>query len=86
LAATVRDVPEGESERLPGSAKDKSNNIHVVDVEVIFCSKQIQHRMYLEVFIDHWRYNANRGRQAESKIKSLDSLPNLVSPEQEAET
>jgi len=69
-----------------GSARGKLKDIHVVDVEVIFYSNQIQHRRYLQVFIDRWRYNANRGRQAQSKIKVFDSLPNLVPTEQEAET
>ena len=33
------------------------------------------------VFIDRFRYNANRAAQVQSKIKGLEKLPPLVAPE-----
>ena len=35
----------------------------------------------LLVFIDRFRYNANRAAQVQSKIKGLEKLPPLVAPE-----
>lgn len=44
---------------------------------------QMQYRAHLQAFIDRWRYNANRAAQAQSRIKILESLPDLEPPEQE---
>ena len=37
--------------------------------------------LILLVFIDRFRYNANRAAQVQSKIKGLEKLPPLVAPE-----
>ncbi len=37
--------------------------------------------LILSVFIDRFRYNANRAAQVQSKIKGLEKLPPLVAPE-----
>ncbi|KAK4330868.1 Protein GCN20 [Rhodotorula toruloides] len=44
---------------------------------------QLQYRQHLQVFIDRWRYNANRAAQAQSKIKILEKLPELTPPEED---
>ncbi|KAJ3025173.1 UNVERIFIED_CONTAM: hypothetical protein HDU68_007403 [Siphonaria sp. JEL0065] len=41
---------------------------------------QLQYRQHLQAFIDRWRYNANRAAQAQSKIKILEKLPELIAP------
>ncbi|KAI8837593.1 P-loop containing nucleoside triphosphate hydrolase protein [Chytridium lagenaria] len=41
---------------------------------------QLQYRQHLQAFIDRWRYNANRAAQAQSKLKILEKLPELIPP------
>ncbi|KAJ3331811.1 ATP-binding cassette sub- F member 3 [Blyttiomyces sp. JEL0837] len=41
---------------------------------------QLQYRQHLQAFVDRWRYNANRAAQAQSKLKILEKLPELVAP------
>ena len=42
---------------------------------------QKAHRDHVQIFIDRFRYNANRAAQVQSKIKALEKLPKLVAPE-----
>jgi len=42
---------------------------------------QKAYRDHIQVFIDRFRYNANRAAQVQSKIKGLEKLPPLVAPE-----
>ena len=42
---------------------------------------QKAYREHIQVFIDRFRYNANRAAQVQSKIKGLEKLPKLVAPE-----
>jgi ATP-binding cassette subfamily F protein 3 len=42
---------------------------------------QKQYRDHLQVFIDRFRYNANRAAQVQSKIKIIDKLPVIYPPE-----
>ncbi|KAK4053350.1 hypothetical protein OIO90_003962 [Microbotryomycetes sp. JL221] len=42
---------------------------------------QLQYRQHLQAFVDRWRYNANRAAQAQSRLKILESLPELTPPE-----
>ena len=39
---------------------------------------QKQYRDHLQAYVDRWRVNANRAAQAQSKIKILEKLPELV--------
>uniref|UniRef100_A0A8B9KUW6 ATP binding cassette subfamily F member 3 n=1 Tax=Astyanax mexicanus TaxID=7994 RepID=A0A8B9KUW6_ASTMX len=38
---------------------------------------QLQYREHIQVFIDRFRYNANRAAQVQSKLKLLEKLPEL---------
>nr|XP_004227440.3 ATP-binding cassette sub-family F member 3 [Ciona intestinalis] len=44
---------------------------------------QKQYREHLQVFIDRFRYNANRAPQVQSKLKILEKLPKLTPVEKE---
>uniref|UniRef100_H2ZJ89 ABC transporter domain-containing protein n=1 Tax=Ciona savignyi TaxID=51511 RepID=H2ZJ89_CIOSA len=44
---------------------------------------QKQYRDHLQVFIDRFRYNANRAPQVQSKLKILEKLPKLTPVEKE---
>uniref|UniRef100_A0A8C9W531 ATP-binding cassette sub-family F member 3 n=1 Tax=Scleropages formosus TaxID=113540 RepID=A0A8C9W531_SCLFO len=46
---------------------------------------QLQYREHIQVFIDRFRYNANRAAQVQSKLKLLEKLPVLKPVEKEAE-
>ncbi|XP_057190784.1 ATP-binding cassette sub-family F member 3 isoform X1 [Triplophysa rosa] len=47
--------------------------------------EQKQHREHIQVFIDRFRYNANRATQVQSKLKLLEKLPELKPIEKETE-
>uniref|UniRef100_A0A3B3VQF4 ATP-binding cassette sub-family F member 3 n=1 Tax=Poecilia latipinna TaxID=48699 RepID=A0A3B3VQF4_9TELE len=47
---------------------------------------QLQYRQHIQVFIDRFRYNANRAAQVQSKIKLLEKLPELKPVQKETET
>ena len=44
-------------------------------------AKRFIFRDHIQVFIDRFRYNANRAAQVQSKIKILEKLPVLYPPE-----
>lgn len=46
---------------------------------------QLEYRQHIQVFIDRFRYNANRAAQVQSKIKMLAKLPELEPVEKEKE-
>ncbi|XP_053566308.1 ATP-binding cassette sub-family F member 3 [Bombina bombina] len=46
---------------------------------------QSQYREHIQVFIDRFRYNANRASQVQSKLKLLEKLPELKAVDKEAE-
>ncbi|XP_064599054.1 ATP-binding cassette sub-family F member 3-like [Liolophura sinensis] len=46
---------------------------------------QKQYRDHIQVFIDRFRYNANRASQVQSKLKLLEKLPELKPVEKESE-
>lgn len=46
---------------------------------------QKQYRDHIQVFIDRFRYNANRAAQVQSKLKLLEKLPKLVPVEKEVD-
>ncbi|XP_063298950.1 ATP-binding cassette sub-family F member 3 [Pelobates fuscus] len=46
---------------------------------------QHQYREHIQVFIDRFRYNANRASQVQSKLKLLEKLPELKPVDKESE-
>ncbi|CAE1242067.1 ABCF3 [Acanthosepion pharaonis] len=46
---------------------------------------QQQYREHIQIFIDRFRYNANRASQVQSKLKLLEKLPELKPVEKETE-
>ncbi|RNA26016.1 ATP-binding cassette sub-family F member 3 [Brachionus plicatilis] len=46
---------------------------------------QLEYRQHIQLFIDRFRYNANRAAQVQSKIKMLEKLPELKPIEKEKE-
>ncbi|CAI9610569.1 unnamed protein product [Staurois parvus] len=46
---------------------------------------QHQYREHIQVFIDRFRYNANRASQVQSKLKLLEKLPELKPVEKDTE-
>ncbi|KAK5904127.1 ATP-binding cassette sub-family F member 3 [Pseudochaenichthys georgianus] len=46
---------------------------------------QLQYRQHIQVFIDRFRYNANRAAQVQSKLKLLERLPEMKPLEKEIE-
>ncbi|XP_056421589.1 ATP-binding cassette sub-family F member 3 [Hyla sarda] len=46
---------------------------------------QQQYREHIQVFIDRFRYNANRASQVQSKLKLLEKLPELKAVDKESE-
>lgn len=46
---------------------------------------QMEYRQHIQIFIDRFRYNANRASQVQSKIKLLEKLPELLPIEKEKE-
>ena len=46
---------------------------------------QLEYRQHIQIFIDRFRYNANRAAQVQSKIKMLEKLPELKPIEKEKE-
>ncbi|KAL3861429.1 hypothetical protein ACJMK2_007463 [Sinanodonta woodiana] len=46
---------------------------------------QKQYRDHIQIFIDRFRYNANRASQVQSKLKLLEKLPELKAVEKEPE-
>nr|QUF59464.1 ATP-binding cassette transporter Abcf3 [Brachionus angularis] len=46
---------------------------------------QLEYRQHIQVFIDRFRYNANRASQVQSKIKLMEKLPELKPVEKDKE-
>jgi ATP-binding cassette subfamily F protein 3 len=46
---------------------------------------QLEYRQHIQIFIDRFRYNANRASQVQSKIKQLEKLPELKAVEKDKE-
>lgn len=48
--------------------------------------KQEQRRKHLESFVERFRYKATKAKQAQSRLKMLEKMPELTLPENEAQT
>lgn len=65
-------------------AFEKSRNERLKNQQREYESQQ-QHRQHVQVFIDRFRYNANRAASVQSKLKLLAKLPELRPVEKEIE-
>uniref|UniRef100_A0A1A8R911 ATP-binding cassette sub-family F member 3 n=1 Tax=Nothobranchius pienaari TaxID=704102 RepID=A0A1A8R911_9TELE len=73
------DSYRGDYENFLKSKEDRLKNQHR-EFEA-----QMQYRQHIQVFIDRFRYNANRAAQVQSKIKLLEKLPELKPVQKESE-
>ncbi|XP_019723436.1 ATP-binding cassette sub-family F member 3 isoform X2 [Hippocampus comes] len=89
LNAVVTDIVHLHSRRLDSYRGDYENFVKTKDDRLKNQQReyeaQLQYRQHIQVFIDRFRYNANRAAQVQSKLKVLERLPALKPIEKEAE-
>ncbi|XP_008313707.1 ATP-binding cassette sub-family F member 3 [Cynoglossus semilaevis] len=89
LNAVVTDIIHLHSQRLDSYRGDYENFIKTKDDRLKNQQReyeaQLQYRQHIQVFIDRFRYNANRAAQVQSKLKLLEKLPELTPIEKETE-
>ncbi|XP_062408920.1 ATP-binding cassette sub-family F member 3 [Sardina pilchardus] len=89
LNAVVTDIIHLHSQRLESYRGDYENFIKTKEDRLKNQQReyeaQLQYREHIQVFIDRFRYNANRAAQVQSKLKLLEKLPELKPLEKEIE-
>uniref|UniRef100_A0A672H985 ABC transporter domain-containing protein n=1 Tax=Salarias fasciatus TaxID=181472 RepID=A0A672H985_SALFA len=89
LNAVVTDIIHLHSQRLDSYRGDYENFIKTKEDRLKNQQReyeaQLQYRQHIQVFIDRFRYNANRAAQVQSKLKLLERLPELKPIEKETE-
>nr|XP_046244116.1 ATP-binding cassette sub-family F member 3 [Scatophagus argus] len=89
LNAVVTDIIHLHSQRLDSYRGDYENFIKTKEDRLKNQHReyeaQLQYRQHIQVFIDRFRYNANRAAQVQSKLKLLEKLPELKPIEKETE-
>ncbi|XP_078463926.1 ATP-binding cassette sub-family F member 3 [Lampetra planeri] len=89
LNAVVTDVVHLHSRRLDAYRGDYEAFIKTKEERLKSQQRefdaQMQYREHIQVFIDRFRYNANRASQVQSKLKLLEKLPQLTPIEKESE-
>ncbi|XP_058489039.1 ATP-binding cassette sub-family F member 3 [Solea solea] len=89
LNAVVTDIIHLHSQRLDSYRGDFENFIKTKEDRLKNQHReyeaQLQYRQHIQVFIDRFRYNANRAAQVQSKLKLLERLPELKPIERETE-
>ncbi|XP_049581945.1 ATP-binding cassette sub-family F member 3 [Syngnathus scovelli] len=89
LNAVVTDIVHLHSRRLDTYRGDYENFVKTKEDRLKNQQReyeaQLQYRQHIQVFIDRFRYNANRAAQVQSKLKVLERLPELKPIEKEAE-
>uniref|UniRef100_A0A3Q3M142 ATP-binding cassette sub-family F member 3 n=1 Tax=Labrus bergylta TaxID=56723 RepID=A0A3Q3M142_9LABR len=89
LNAVVTDIIHLHSQRLESYRGDYENFIKTKEDRLKNQQReyeaQLQYRQHIQVFIDRFRYNANRAAQVQSKLKLLERLPELQPLEKETE-
>ncbi|KAL7401025.1 hypothetical protein ABVT39_021552 [Epinephelus coioides] len=89
LNAVVTDIIHLHSQRLDSYRGDYENFIKTKEDRLKNQQReyeaQLQYRQHIQVFIDRFRYNANRAAQVQSKLKLLERLPELKPLEKESE-
>ncbi|XP_010591116.1 ATP-binding cassette sub-family F member 3 isoform X1 [Loxodonta africana] len=89
LNAIATDIIHLHSQRLDGYRGDfetfmKSKQERLLSQQREYEAQQ-QYRQHIQVFIDRFRYNANRASQVQSKLKMLEKLPELKPVDKESE-
>uniref|UniRef100_A0A8C4M3X5 ATP binding cassette subfamily F member 3 n=1 Tax=Equus asinus asinus TaxID=83772 RepID=A0A8C4M3X5_EQUAS len=87
--AAATDIIHLHSQRLDGYRGDfetfiKSKQERLLNQQREYEAQQ-QYRQHIQVFIDRFRYNANRASQVQSKLKMLEKLPELKPVDKELE-
>uniref|UniRef100_A0A3B4BBU4 ATP-binding cassette sub-family F member 3 n=1 Tax=Periophthalmus magnuspinnatus TaxID=409849 RepID=A0A3B4BBU4_9GOBI len=89
LNAVVTDIVHLHTQRLDSYRGDYENFIKTKEDRLKNQQReyeaQLQYRQHIQVFIDRFRYNANRAAQVQSKLKLLEKLPELKPLEKETE-
>ncbi|XP_030072314.1 ATP-binding cassette sub-family F member 3 [Microcaecilia unicolor] len=89
LNAVATDIIHLHSQRLDTYRGDFENFIKIKEERLKNQQReyeaQHQYREHIQVFIDRFRYNANRASQVQSKLKLLEKLPELKPVEKESE-
>ncbi|XP_036409999.1 ATP-binding cassette sub-family F member 3-like [Megalops cyprinoides] len=89
LNAVVTDIIHLHSQRLESYRGDYENFVKTKEDRLKNQQReyeaQLQYREHIQVFIDRFRYNANRAAQVQSKLKLLEKLPELKPIEKESE-
>ncbi|KAM4566695.1 ATP-binding cassette sub-family F member 3 [Odontesthes bonariensis] len=89
LNAVVTDIIHLHSQRLDSYRGDYENFVKTKEDRLKNQQReydaQLQYRQHIQVFIDRFRYNANRAAQVQSKLKLLEKLPEMKPIEKETE-
>uniref|UniRef100_A0A803SPQ4 ATP-binding cassette sub-family F member 3 n=1 Tax=Anolis carolinensis TaxID=28377 RepID=A0A803SPQ4_ANOCA len=89
LNAVATDVIHLHSQRLDSYRGDFENFVKIKEERLKNQQReyeaQKQYREHIQVFIDRFRYNANRASQVQSKLKLLEKLPKLKPVDKESE-
>ncbi|KAM9279197.1 ATP-binding cassette sub-family F member 3 isoform 2-T2 [Morus bassanus] len=89
LNAVATDIIHLHSQRLDSYRGDFENFMKIKEERLKNQQReyeaQQQYREHIQVFIDRFRYNANRASQVQSKLKLLEKLPELKPVDKESE-
>ncbi|NWX89136.1 ABCF3 protein, partial [Nothoprocta pentlandii] len=89
LNAVATDIIHLHSQRLDTYRGDYENFLKIKEERLKNQQReyeaQQQYREHIQVFIDRFRYNANRASQVQSKLKLLEKLPELKPVDKESE-
>ncbi|XP_060623366.1 ATP-binding cassette sub-family F member 3 [Anolis sagrei] len=89
LNAVATDIIHLHSQRLDSYRGDFENFVKIKEERLKNQQReyeaQQQYREHIQVFIDRFRYNANRASQVQSKLKLLEKLPKLKPVDKESE-
>lgn len=89
LNAVATDIIHLHSQRLESYRGDFENFMKIKEERLKNQQREFeaqqQYREHIQVFIDRFRYNANRASQVQSKLKLLEKLPELKPIDKESE-
>lgn len=89
LNAVATDIIHLHSQRLETYRGDFENFMKIKEERLKNQQREFeaqqQYREHIQIFIDRFRYNANRASQVQSKLKLLEKLPELKPMDKESE-